>query len=303
MGHEPVMLPETIAALVSARDGIYVDGTLGEAGHARAVLAQLDAHGRLFGVDRDPTALTIARERIGSEDERVTFLLGNFRDLATLLPREVHGAIDGILLDLGLRSSALDDPTRGFAFRSDGPLDMRFNPAVGEPASALLARLDQRALSEIFAAGTTRANPHKLAAAIVAYRSEQRLATTGDLVRCIRKALGRWATPKLLSSVFSALRMEVNGELEDLDHALATLPGLLKTGGVLCVLAYQSQEDRRVKQMRRAVQTDPRSGMTFRLEPLTKKPMMPTRAEALRNRRARSARLRVLRRLPLTAAT
>lgn len=297
------MLAETIAALVTARDGIYVDGTLGEAGHARAILAELEPGGRLLGFDRDPTALAIAQERLVGEDERVTLLLGNFRDLAELLPREVHGKIDGILLDLGLRSSALDDPARGFAFRSDGPLDMRFNPSIGEPASELLARIDQRELAEIFAAGTTRANPHKLAAAIVTWRSARPLATTGDLVRCIRSSLHRWATPKLLSSLFSALRMKVNGELEDLDHALVNLPGLLKTGGVLCVLAYQSQEDRRVKNMRRAVLQDPKSGDSFRLEQLTKKPLMPTREEARQNRRARSARLRALRRMPLTMDT
>ncbi|MCK4304326.1 MAG: 16S rRNA (cytosine(1402)-N(4))-methyltransferase [Candidatus Eisenbacteria sp.] len=151
--------------------------------------------------------------------------------------------------------------------------------------------------------GTTRADPRKLARAIVSWRRVQPMRTTGDLVRCLRGALGRRAGPKLLASVFSALRMAVNGELQDLECALQDLPGLLRPGGVLCVLCYQSQEDRRVKWLRRSTLLDPRSGSAFRMEPLSRKPLGPSQGEARKNRRARSARLRAFRRAPLHLGT
>jgi 16S rRNA (cytosine1402-N4)-methyltransferase len=297
------MVREVVDLLVTDPAGWYVDGTLGEAGHAGLILDRLSPAGRLFGVDRDPEALRIAAQKLGSRVERVQLTPGNFRDLPRLLPAQVHGRLSGVLLDLGLRSSALDDPRRGFAFGSDGPLDMRFDPAVGEPAAQLLARLPREDLVRLFAAGTTRASPQRLARAIVDARRARRLETTGDLVRCLRGALGRGATPKLLASVFAAVRMEVNGELADLDQALRVVPALLKTGGVLCVLSYQSQEDRRVKLLRRATLTDPAGGAPFRMEPLVRRPLRPSVDEARSNRRARSARLRAFRRVPATNAS
>ena len=133
-------------------------------------------------------------------------------------------------------------------------------------------------------------------------RREKRLRRTGDLVRCLQGALGRRVTPKLLASVFAALRMEVNQELQDLERALVVLPPLLRTGGVLCVLSYQSQEDRRVKQLRLARLRDPLSGELFRMEPLSPKPQRPSLEEAKRNPRARSARLRAFRRVAILPA-
>jgi 16S rRNA (cytosine1402-N4)-methyltransferase len=297
------MAAEVLDLLVTDPDGLYVDGTLGEAGHAGLILDRLSAAGRLFGVDRDPQALRSAALNLGSRAERARLIHGNFRDLAALLPADVRGRLSGVLLDLGLRSTALDDPERGFTFQADGPLDMRFDPSVGESAAELLASLSQGDLTRIFAEGTTRADPRRLARAVVAWRDERRLATTGDLVRCLRSALGRWATPKLLASVFSAVRMEVNHELGDLEAALRIVPTLLETGGVLCVLAYQSQEDRRVKALRRATFTDPATAAPFVMESLTRRPLRPSCDEARRNRRARSARLRAFRRGPATSAS
>jgi len=297
------MAAEALDLLVHDPAGLYVDGTLGEAGHASLILDRLTAGGFLFGVDRDPQALRSAALKLGSRAERARLIHGNFRDLAPLLPAEVHGRLSGVLLDLGLRSDALDDPARGFTFQADGPLDMRFDPSVGESAAELLARLSLADLTRIFEEGTTRADPRRLARAVVAWRKERKLATTGDLVRCLRSALGRWTTPKLLASVFSAVRMEVNHELSDLEEALRIVPTLLRTGGVLCVLSYQSQEDRRVKALRRAVFTDPTTGTSFAMESLTRRPLGPSRDEARRNRRARSARLRAFRRMAATTAS
>ena len=301
--HEAVMVSEVIAALVIDNDGWYVDGTLGAGGHAHAILAATGSKGRLFAVDRDPSAFVEAERKLGPMISRVRFELGNFRELPELLPDELRGRISGILLDLGLRSTALDEPERGFSFQADGPLDMRFNPDQGESAAALLRRIREVELAKLFAEGTSRADPKKLARDIVRWRREYPLKTTGDLVQCLRASLGRWATPKLLSSVFSALRMAVNDELFDLEKALVELPALLRTEGVLCVLAYQSLEDRRVKSMRRAILRDPATGEYFQLEPLTRKPLVPSADEARVNRRARSAKMRAFRRIPASRPT
>jgi 16S rRNA (cytosine1402-N4)-methyltransferase len=297
------MAAEVLDFLVTDPGGQYVDGTLGEAGHASLILDRLSAAGFLFGVDRDPQALRSAAAKIGSRAERAKLIQGNFCDLGQLLPAEVHGRLSGVLLDLGLRSSALDDSERGFSFQADGPLDMRFDPSAGESAAELLARLPLGDLTRLFAEGTTRADPRRLARAVVAWRERRELATTGELVQCLRSALGRWATPKLLASVFSAVRMEVNHELQDLDQALRIVPTLLETGGVLCVLAYQSQEDRRVKALRRASFTDPTTAEPFVMASLTRRPLGPSCEEARRNRRARSAHLRAFRRTPATSAS
>ncbi len=290
------MVREVVGALVSDRAGRFVDGTLGEGGHARAILEATHPHGRLLGLDRDPDALRIAGECLAPYGDRAQLEQGDFRDLAEILERIGWDRVDGVLLDLGLRSGALDVADRGFAFGLGGPLDMRFDPGQGESAADLLARLRMEELSALFAEGTSRANPHAIARAIVECRRRRPIERTDDLVRCLRGALGRWATPKLLSSVFSTLRMAVNTELAALDRALETVPALLTTGGVLCVLAYQSQEDRRVKLLRRSSFVDPRSGEPFRMAPLWPRPLRPSLEEIRRNRRSRSARLRALRR-------
>jgi 16S rRNA (cytosine1402-N4)-methyltransferase len=297
------MVAEVVAALVGNPDGWYLDGTLGDAGHAKAILGKLGPGGGVFGVDRDPAALARAQLELAAAGPRALCRLGNFCDLPDLLPASVRGCIQGILLDLGLRSGALDDPSRGFTFRGEGPLDMRFDPRSGQSAADLLGRIKPRDLVRVLEEGTTRASPRAIAQAIIGGRRGMRMRTTGDLVRCLRRALGRRVTPKLLASVFAALRMEVNQELQSLEQALAVLPPLLQTGGVLCVLSYQSQEDRRVKRLRQARLRDPVSGEDFRMEPLSRKPLRPAPEESARNPRAKSARLRAFRRIPIPAAT
>jgi 16S rRNA (cytosine1402-N4)-methyltransferase len=301
--HAPVMVREVVAALVTRTDGRYVDGTVGDGGHARAILDATQPSSQFLGLDRDPQALRSAGEALAAYEGRVHLAQSDFSALAEILPEFGWERVDGILLDLGLRSSALDDAERGFSFQLDGPLDMRFDPRQGTPAGELLRRIDARRLEALLAAGTTRASPRAIARAILDWRRSERLERTGDLVACLRRGLRRRATPKLLSSVFATLRMEVNRELASLDHALATMPGLLGTGGVLCVLSYQSQEDRRIKQLRRTVFRDPATRERFRLMPLGAQPQRATPEEIRQNRRARSARLRALQRIPETSAS
>ena len=294
------MVSEVVAALVSDPEGSYVDATAGEAGHSRAILDALGSGGRLLCVDRDPAAAAAARDALSDYGERVRVLQSNFAALAELMAREGWGRADGIFLDLGLRSTALDEAERGFSFRQDGPLDMRFDPTRGETAADLLAGIEPVELARILAEGTSRANPHRLARAILQWRDRHGLRTTGDLTRCLRRSLGRRASPKLLASVYAALRMATNAEIEELEEALRTMPALLETGGVLCVICYQSQEDVRVKALGRAMLQDPRSGAAYRMKPRFAKPLRPSDEETQANPRARSARLRVLRRVPVT---
>ena len=292
------MVKEVIGALVGHEGGRFIDGTVGEGGHAGALLEAAGPRARLLGLDRDPDALALARERLASLGERVRLMQGDFADLAELAPRAGWDRVDGILLDLGLRSGALDDPERGFAFGRPGPLDMRFDPSQGEPAAAFLARIRPDELVRLLEEGTSRAAPRAIARAILECRRRSRIARTEDLVACLRAGLRGRATPKLLSSVFATLRMAVNDELGRLDRALATLPHLLNPGGVLCVIAYQSQEDRRAKNLRRSSFVDPLNGEPFRMAPLSAKPLRPSPQEVRENRRARSARLRAFRRAP-----
>jgi 16S rRNA (cytosine1402-N4)-methyltransferase len=289
------MAAEVIAAMVTGPGGSFVDLTVGDGGHARAILDASAPGGRLLGLDRDAQAITTARANLAVYGGRVQLAQDNFSQLHEQLAALGWGPVDGALLDLGLRSSALDDPDRGFAFRIDGPLDMRFDQTRGETAAQWLARVAPDTLQTLLAEGTSRADPRRIARGIVEWRRRRELSRTTDLVACLRACLGRWATPKLLASVFATVRMAVNAELEALERVLETIPAVLNPGGVLCVLSYQSQEDRRVKQLGRTRVLDSASATPYRMTPLWERPRQPTREEACRNRRAASARLRALR--------
>jgi len=289
---------ETLAALVTDRAGTYIDGTVGDGGHARLILEATAPAGRLIGFDRDATALATARVRLAPYGERVTLIQDDFAHLAVHWEARGREPFAGVLLDLGLRSSALDDAGRGFSYRAAGPLDMRFDPRRGETAAEFLARVSESELIALLETGTTRASPRRIARGILAWRRSHSLQSTHDLVACLRATCGRRADAKLLGSVFATLRMAVNDELGALDRALAAIPALLRRGGVLCVIAYQSQEDRRVKLLARAELTDPTTGEAIDLEPLWRRPLRPDPQECRRNPRARSARLRALRRRP-----
>jgi 16S rRNA (cytosine1402-N4)-methyltransferase len=293
--HEPVMAAEVIAAMVTGASGSFVDLTVGDGGHARAILDASAPGGRLLGLDRDAQAITTARANLADYGQRVHLAQDNFSRLREQLAALGWGPVDGVLLDLGLRSSALDDPARGFSFRVEGPLDMRFDPTCGETAAQWLARVPPDTLQGLLAEGTSRADPRRIARGIVEWRRLRELKRTTDLVACLRACLGRWATPKLLASVFATVRMAVNAELEALERALETIPAVMNSGGVLCVLSYQSQEDRRVKQLARMRVLDSASATPYRMISLLKRPQRPTREETRRNPRAASARLRVLR--------
>jgi 16S rRNA (cytosine1402-N4)-methyltransferase len=287
--HVPVLLTEILSGLSPQPGGIFVDGTLGGGGHTEALAKHVGPTGRVIALDRDSAAMAAAEKRLVGLP--VQLIHGNFCDLPEVLEEQDVTAVDGILLDLGLSSDQLADQSRGFSFDADGPLDLRFNPLAGEPASRLVNRLSAPHLADlIFQYGEERFS-RRIAKAIVDARHRQPIHTARQLADIVRSAVPAAAHGLRIdpaTRTFQALRIAVNEELKSLEIALRRLPNCLKTGGRLAVISFHSLEDRRVKE---AFRDDPR------LEALSRKPVVPQEAEIARNPRSRSAKLRVAQRL------
>ncbi|WP_205422632.1 16S rRNA (cytosine(1402)-N(4))-methyltransferase RsmH [Seongchinamella sediminis] len=249
--HQTVLLREAVEALVTAPSGTYVDGTFGRGGHSRLVLQQLDADGRLLGVDKDPVACDYAAQ-LCAEDSRFSFYHGSFADLPARLEAEGIDALDGILLDLGVSSPQLDAAGRGFSFMQDGPLDMRMDTSRGETAAQWLAHAPVEDIAEVLKEYGEERFAKRIAAAIVAAREEAPLTTTGQLARVVSAANPRWEKHKHPATrAFQAIRIKVNRELDDLAELLAAALDMLKVGGRLVVISFHSLEDRMVKRYMR----------------------------------------------------
>ena len=283
---------DEVAFLLRPRHGGWViDGTVGMGGHAEALLTGSGAAVRLLGLDADPAALQQAGARLASFGERVRLVHASFADLAAVAAE--HGVDDaqGVLLDLGVSSWQLESSGRGFSFQGTEPLDMRLDPTRGETAADLLNRLPEAELSRLLHEYGEERHARRIARVIVRRRP---LATTGDLVAAVRAAVPRGAWPRRLhvaTRTFQAVRMAVNDEPGALRRALAAAPGLLARGGRLAVIAFHSGEDRIVKRTFRSLEA---AGFPA-LEP---SPLEPGDDEVRANPRARSAKLRVLERLP-----
>jgi 16S rRNA (cytosine1402-N4)-methyltransferase len=294
-GHLPVLLDEVMEWLRPESGRCYVDGTLGNGGHAAAILRLSSPNGRLLGIDADPIAVDVARERLVEFGDRVEVVNGSFRDISGILDSQAFGPVAGILLDLGISSRQLDAGGRGFSFRRDEPLDMRFDPTRGQSAADLLNHADEGEIADILYQFGEEHRSRRVARAIVRQRSQRRLATTQDLVKAVEYALG----PKRgrihpATKTFQALRIAVNDELGALEKVLPTAASRLEPGGRLAIISFHSLEDRRVKQFFRAGGTP-----DLPLAELTRKPIVPTAAELESNPRARSAKLRVAERKPV----
>jgi 16S rRNA (cytosine1402-N4)-methyltransferase len=292
--HAPVLLAEVVHWLAPRAGGLYVDATLGNGGHASAILDASAPNGRLLGLDADPAAIEVARARLVPFGERAVLVNRNFRDLAEIAPAAGFDAVDGIVIDLGISSRQLDVGGRGFSFRHDEPLDMRFDPSAGESAADLLARADEQEIADMLYHYGEEHRSRRVARAIVRQRERAPIATTHDLVRAVESALGpRRGRISPATKSFQALRIAVNGELEALDAVLPAAASILRPGGRLAVIAFHSLEDRRVKQFFRAGGREDAP-----LAELTRKPLVPSSDELARNPRARSAKLRVAERKP-----
>ncbi len=298
--HSPVLLEETLAGLAVRPDGTYVDATYGRGGHARAVLTRLGSGGRLVVVDRDPEATEHARQEFGG-DPRVQIHQATFDRLVELVGAAVA---DGVLLDLGVSSPQLDDPTRGFSFLRDGPLDMRMDPGSSPSAAEFLAGAAETEIAAVIAAHGEERFARRIARSIVAARATGPLATTGalaDLVSAAIPARLREPGKHPATRTFQALRIHVNRELALLERGLEAALAVLRTGGRLAVISFHSLEDRRVKRFMRAHALGDPVWRGLPNVPLAAQPQFEligkaqhaTADELTRNPRARSAVLRV----------
>jgi 16S rRNA (cytosine1402-N4)-methyltransferase len=297
--HEPVLLDAVLAFLANG-PGLYLDATLGDGGHAGALLEREPA-ARLWGNDRDASALASSGRRLDRFGSRVMLTQGTFAELPVAWERFGREPLAGALFDLGLSSRQLDDPTRGIAFRHDAPLDLRLDPDRGAPASERLEEIPAETLERVLREHGDVAGAGRLARAIVAAARRGELPTTRALAALIDRALGGRPHPRRTAQVFQALRIWINDEATDLEEALAWLPTAVRPGGVVVTLAYHSGEDRRIKHALRPAQTvDKRRPETPRLaspwDELTRKVVKPSEAERRTNPRSRSARLRAFRR-------
>jgi 16S rRNA (cytosine1402-N4)-methyltransferase len=302
--HEPVLLSETITLLEPSSDGLYLDGTLGGGGHAEAILDASSPGGRLIGLDRDPRAVKRARTRLDRFGDRVELYEQNFAEIDGM-PELASIRLDGALLDLGVSSAQIDEKARGFSYQQDAPLDMRMGPR-GEPARDLLARANIDDLTEIIRRYGEERHARRIALAIVSERDRHPVETTGRLREIVERTVPRSGHPlKSVARVFQALRIVVNEELEALSSGLPQIAERLVEGARLVVISYHSLEDRIVKRYFRDLAADcvcppdfPVCRCDKRSEAviLTPRPVTPEPSEAVRNPRARSARLRAIER-------
>jgi len=314
--HQPVLLGECLELLALAPGYAVVDGTLGDGGHAEAILEAIAPDGRLLGIDQDTAALEVARQRLARFGSRASLVHASFRRLRDVLASHGFGGADAVLLDLGVSSRQLDLADRGFRFGdaasgADVPLDMRMNRETGPTAADLLARTSAEELTGWFRDYGELPGSARLAATIVETRREQPLRTAADLLRVIDQArVGRGRKHHPATLVFQALRIAVNDELGALEEGLEAAIAGLRPGGRLCVIAYHSLEDRAVKRLfqreERGCVCPPRDpvctcGRLPRLRRVTRRPQRPSEQEIATNPRARSARLRAAERLPEAA--
>ena len=303
-GHRPVLLEECLEGLNIRPDGIYLDGTLGRAGHSLEILRRLKT-GRLVGLDRDMTAIEAAKERLAEFGDRVLLVHTNFSRLAEALDSLGIDKVDGMLFDLGVSSPQLDEGERGFSYMQDAPLDMRMDRNAALTAREVVNTFSEEELRRIlFDYGEERYAP-KIARAICRRRQERPIETTLELVEIIKGAMPPAALREKQHPAkrsFQAIRIAVNGELEELPPMLESAAERLKPGGRLAVITFHSLEDRIVKQTMKQLATGCTCPPEFpvcvcgkkpRMTLITRKPITAGAAELEENPRSRSAKLRV----------
>jgi len=294
--HIPVMAKDVLFWLASEGKRAYLDCTVGYSGHAEKLMEASDSDSRLIGLDRDVAAIAASRERLARFGDRVVLIHGHFVNLKQHLAANGIDQVDGILFDLGVSSTQLEEPARGFSFQGEGPLDMRMDQSKGGTAADLINRWSEAQLADtIFQFGEERFS-RRIARAIVHARERYPLSTTKELVSVIEGAVPanyRHGRIHCATRTFQAFRIAVNQELDCLEPALRDAVDVLSPGGRLCVISFHSLEDRIAKHTFRALSGKDSPSLTV----LTKRPQVPTREESERNPRSRSAKLRAAQRL------
>jgi 16S rRNA (cytosine1402-N4)-methyltransferase len=302
--HRPVLYHEIIHALRPQRDGFYVDGTIGAAGHAIGILQASEPNGRLLGFDVDPQALSIARRRLEKYESRIVLILASYTTLGEQLDKLGWKSVDGILLDLGVSSMQLDTANRGFSFRTDAPLDMRFDPGSPVSAADLVNNLPEKELADLLYQYGEERRSRQVAKTIVQSRPLYTTVQLAEVVARVTSGGRKGLHPA--TRTFQALRIAVNNELKAIEEVLPQAVNALVQGGRLAVISFHSLEDRIIKGFFRRESRDcicPPSqpvctcGHRAELREINRRPIQPQETEMAENPRSRSARLRVAEKL------
>lgn len=302
--HIPVLLNEVIEGLSIKEDGIYVDGTLGGAGHSKYIAKKLTT-GKLIGIDQDKNALEKAKEVLKDYSENVILVHSNYENIEEILMKLEIEKVDGILLDIGVSSHQLDEKSRGFSYNKDAPLDMRMNMADKFTAKDLVNTYSEKQLEDVIWNYGEERWAKRIAEFIVQERKHKPIDTTFELVSIIKKAIPKGARrdgPHPAKQTFQALRIEVNRELDVLKNSIPKMVKSLKPGGRLAIITFHSLEDRIVKNSFRELFKDCICPPEFpkcicdkarEIEIITRRPIVPSKEETKRNRRSQSAKLRI----------
>lgn len=305
--HRPVLLEETIESLKIRPDGIYVDGTLGGAGHASQVCKRLSEKGRFVGIDQDDCALQAAGERLKEfgKNVRIDCVKSNYCQMKSVLENLGIDKVDGILLDIGVSSYQLDNAERGFTYREDAPLDMRMDQSSSFSAKDVVNQYDEMQLYRVIRDYGEEKFAKNIAKHIVAARQEKEIETTGELIEIIKASIPakvRATGGHPAKRTFQAIRIEVNRELEVLQDSIDEMLDLLNDGGRLCIITFHSLEDRIVKNKFRENEDPcicPKNfpvcvcGRKSKGKVITRKPIVPSEQEVEENKRSKSSKLRV----------
>ena len=297
--HIPVLLDESVSALIDSTSGTYADATFGGGGHSREILSRLSENGRLIAFDRDSDAIANR-----PDDSRLTLIRSDFRWIHNhVIHQGYKDGIDGVLADLGVSSHQFDTAERGFSFRYEAPLDMRMNQEAEFNAADIVNTYEQADLEKILRLYGEVDNSRRIAQMICKAREISKIETTGDLGKAIESALPKFAEHKFLAKVYQALRIEVNQEMKSLEKFLSGAAKSLRPGGKLVVITYHSLEDRMVKNFIKAgniegeVEKDFYGNSSAPLKAVNRKPILPQETEIASNTRARSAKLRIAEKL------
>ncbi len=283
--HVPVMSTETIKYLNPKSDGIYIDGTIGAGGHANQILSMLSPKGKLIGIDRDEEALKICEKRFSSFKNLVSLHHTSYDNIKKILDELGIQKVDGMLLDLGLSSLQLNSESRGFSFKKNGRIDMRFDKNQDTTAADLIKSLSENELADIIFQFGEERRSRRISKAI---KQSPKLLTTNDIKEAIRKSTPPHHRNKTLARVFQAIRIAVNDEIDKLIQFLKVFINYLNIGGRLVIISYHSLEDRLVKKTFRSLKEEKKVIL------LTKKPLTPQKSEINENNKSRSAKFRAL---------
>jgi 16S rRNA (cytosine1402-N4)-methyltransferase len=301
MSHIPVLLHEALTALCIRSEGIYLDCTFGRGGHSRAILAELGEGGRLVGLDRDPSAIAVAKD-LADADSRFQIVHTVFSELESALDTLAISRVHGVLMDLGVSSPQLDEAERGFSFQADGPLDMRMDPTSGESAADWIARADAEEIAHVLWVFGEERFSRRIARAIVEVRDIEPIVTTAQLSKIVSDAQPKKDQNKHPATrAFQAIRLFINGELSEVEQGLEAAVNRLEVGGRLAVISFHSLEDRLVKRALRDASRPPQGDPRMPLPDTVAKPKLKLVGKAIKagsdelsvNPRARSAVLRI----------